>query len=117
MSAKRIDKGEVEEPVKKGPVLVISLILILIFLVITGVLLVSWYLENAQDRMEEAANGRVLVSGIAVLTLIVLLVVMLINILSKQKRSSAQKPAPRKRVASSAASPVKRKKNRKTTYN
>lgn len=100
-----MDKGEVEEPVKKGPALVISLVLLLTFLVITGVLLVSWYLENANEQMEDTGTGRVLVSGIAVLVLIVLLVVILINVLKKQQRSAVAKQAPRQR----------KKKIRKTT--
>jgi len=103
MSTKRRDKGEVEEPVKKGPALVISLVFLMVFLVVTGVLLVRWYLENVHEQMEDTSGGRVLVSGIAVLVLLILLVVILINMFRKKQRTSMKRP-------------VQRKKTRKTTY-
>lgn len=115
MSTRNKQKDEVEGPVKKGPALVISLVFLLVFLLIIGYLLVSWYVENVQERMEEASGGRVLVSGLAVLALIVLLLIILVNILRGKKRRTASKPTKRKKSPIRTASSVKRKKTRKTT--
>ncbi len=103
MSAKRLNKGEVEEPIKKGPVLVVWLVLLLVFLLVTGFLLVRWYLENVEEQTEMVNGGRVLLSGIAVLVLAVFTVVALVNVLGGKAVKPKRKPV------------TKRKRIRKTT--
>lgn len=115
MSAKRTEKEEVEEPIKKGPLLIVSLVLLLVFLVITGFYLVRWYLEILEEQVEAVNSGRVLLSGVAVLVLIIFTMLGLVNALRGKKRKTPKKPVVKRKKTTWASSPAKRKKTRKTT--
>lgn len=110
-------KEDIEEPIKKSPWLIAGLLLLEVLLIITGVLLVSWYLDNLELGIEQASLNRVLVSGVAVLVLLVLFTVILINLLGKRRTSSnsarrGSKPAHKttSRQANPAKKPVSRRK-------
>ena len=81
-------KEDIEEPIKKSPLLIASLLLLEVLLIVTGVLLVSWHMDNLEQGIEQASLNRVLISGVAVLVLIILLTVILINLLGKQRKAS-----------------------------
>jgi uncharacterized membrane protein len=81
-------KEDIEEPIKKSPLLIASLLLLEVLLIVTGVLLVSWYMDNLEQGIEQASLNRVLISGVAVLVFIILLTVILINLLGKQRKAS-----------------------------
>lgn len=115
MSAKRIEKGEVEEPIKKGPLLIVSLVLLLVFLAITGFYLVRWYLEILEEQVETVNSGRVLLSGVAVLVLIIFTVLGLVNAVRGKKTKTPKKPVAKRKTPFRTTSPAKRKKTRKTT--
>lgn len=110
-------KEDIEEPIKKSPWLIAGLLLLEVLLIITGVLLVSWYLDNLELGIEQASLNRVLVSGVAVLVLLVLFTVILINLLGKRRTSGSSarrgsKPAHKttSRQANPAKKPVSRRK-------
>lgn len=86
-------KEAIEEPIKKSPLLIASLVLLQVLLIVTGVLLVSWYLDNLEQGIEQASLNRVLVSGVAVLILFSLLTVVLVNLLGKHKAAGARRRA------------------------
>jgi TRAP-type C4-dicarboxylate transport system permease small subunit len=102
-------KEEVEEPFRKNGRSILTLALLLLFLLVTGVLLVSWYLGDVRQGAETIDLKQLLISLLAVLTLIVLLIVLLINLLRKQKKANRRK-APVKR----SASPTEMRKKRST---
>ncbi len=110
-----MEKGEVEEPLKKGPLLIVSLVLLLVFLLITGFYLVRWYLELLEEQVETVNTGRVLLSGVAVLVLIIFTVVGLVKALQGEKRKASKKPVVKRKTPTRSSSPAKRKKTRKTT--
>lgn len=114
MSTKRTEKEEVEEPVKKGPLLIISLVLLLFFLLITGFLLIRWYLEM-MEQVEAVNSGRVLISGVAVLILIIFTILGLVNVLRGKKQKSRKPSVAKRKTSNRATSSVTRKKTRKTT--
>lgn len=111
MSAKRLDKGEVEESVKKGPLLIFSLVLLLVFLLVTGFLLVSWYVEMI-DRAETVNAGRVLLSGFAVLVLVIFTLFGLVSVLRKKQQKSSKHPVTKRKKTTRTTSPAKRMKSR-----
>jgi len=106
-------KTDIEEPVKKNWKVFIILLLLLIFLLGTGVLLIVWFLENSKDPTYKTDTSRVVMSGIGVLLLIVTLIVSLVNIYRPGKKKSKgtvqrsgkevskKKPASRRRTATS----------------
>jgi hypothetical protein len=92
-------KEEVEEPFRKNGRTLFILVLLLLLLLVTGVLLVSWYVGDIRQGAETADLKRIIISFLAVLTLIVLLMVLLINLLRKHKKT-AKKTSPVKRLTS-----------------
>lgn len=111
-------KEDIEEPIKKSPWLIAGLLLLEVLLIITGVLLVSWYLDNLELGIEQASLNRVLVSGVAVLVLLVLLTVILINLLGKRRTSGSSAPRgskPAHKTTSRQANPAKKPASRSTT--
>lgn len=81
-------KEDIEEPVKKNWKLFLFLILLLLFLLGIGVLLIVWYVENSQNPEYKTDITRVLVSGLAVLLLIITLIVILVNLYRPVKRKT-----------------------------
>lgn len=111
-------KEDIEEPIKKSPWLIAGLLLLEVLLIITGVLLVSWYLDNLELGIEQASLNRVLVSGVAVLVLLVLLTVILINLLGKRRTSGSsarRRSKPAHKTTSRQANPAKKPASRSTT--
>lgn len=111
-------KEDIEEPIKKSPWLIAGLLLLEVLLIITGVLLVSWYLDNLELGIEQASLNRVLVSGVAVLVLLVLFTVILINLLGKRRTSSnsaRRRSKPAHKTTSRQANPAKKPVSRSTT--
>lgn len=96
-------KEDIEEPLKKSPLLIAGLLLLEILLIITGILLVSWYVDNLEQGIEQASLNRVLVSGVAVALLLVLLTVILINLLGKQRKSSSKGRRTHSKTSTSAS--------------
>lgn len=89
----RHNKEDIEEPIKKSPLLIIGLFLLLALLLATGILLVKWYVDNQEMGIPQASLDRVIVSGVAVLILILILSTVLFNVLrNHSNRSSRRKP-------------------------
>lgn len=109
MSAKRMNQNEVEDPIKKGPLLIVSLVLLLLFLLITGYFLVQGYWEQVIEQEAPVNSGRVFLSGVAVLVLIVFTVAGLFGVL-RGNRKKAGKVAVRKRKTPSGTTNRSRKK-------
>jgi len=88
-------KEDVEEPVKKSGKVIASLILLLVFLIVTGVLLIKWYMENIRQQAVETDMTRVIISAGAILVLIILLTAVLINFMRSDKKHARKKTAKR----------------------
>lgn len=79
-------KQEIEEPVKKSWKLLAGSILLLILLVATAILLVTWTIANSKGQGNAGNPVRIIVSGVAIILMIVTLCIFIIKMFKPARK-------------------------------